>query len=256
MYQILQYIKFLLRSSNEHGVHSPFVFELVTKCFYDKKRYSEYQKIREYKEKLYQNNQVIEVTDFGAGSRVFKSNKRKISKIARTAGITKRRARLLFRICRYLNVKNTLELGTSLGIATAALASHKTNSVTSIEGCPETSGVAKNSLRSSGFDNIQIKTGEFSSILPDQTNQQYDLVYFDGNHSKEATLHYFNLLISSKHNNTLFLFDDIHWSREMNEAWETIKTNEEVSITIDTFYQGLVFFRKEHLEKEHFTMRL
>ena len=99
--QIKSYLNFLYHSKNEHGVHSPFVFNLVTKCFYDKKQYPEYAILKNYRKSLLQNKNTIEVTDFGAGSRVFKSNTRQIAKIAKTAGITPKRAELLFRITKY-----------------------------------------------------------------------------------------------------------------------------------------------------------
>src|SRR4051812_4985530 len=122
LFQIKSYLKFLWHSKNEHAVHSPFVFNLLTKCFYDKKSKPEYSILKNYRKALLQNKNFIEVTDFGAGSRVFKSNKRQISKIASTAGISPKRAELLFRVTNYFQPKNILEIGTSLGLATSALA--------------------------------------------------------------------------------------------------------------------------------------
>src|SRR5690606_20450589 len=101
MFQIKSYFKFLIKSTNAHGVHSPFVFDLVTKCFYDKTDYPQYSILNRYRQALLADSTTISVTDFGAGSRVFKSNSRKVSQIAKTAGITPARARLLFRIVQY-----------------------------------------------------------------------------------------------------------------------------------------------------------
>lgn len=42
LFRIKTYLKFLLRSTNQHGVHSPFVYTLITKCFYDKKKKHSY----------------------------------------------------------------------------------------------------------------------------------------------------------------------------------------------------------------------
>src|SRR6187402_2891781 len=114
LFQIKSYLQFLWHSKNEHAVHSPFVFNLLTKCFYDKKIKSEYNTLKKYRNNLLQNKNTIEVTDFGAGSRVFKSNKRQISQIARTAGISPKRAQLLFRIVNYFKPDSILEIGTSL----------------------------------------------------------------------------------------------------------------------------------------------
>ena len=122
LFQIKSYLKFLWNSKNEHGVHSPFVFNLLTKCFYDKKSKPEYLILKKYRKSLLDNKKFIDVTDFGAGSKVFKSNRRQISKIASTAGISAKRAELLFRVTDYFQPKNILEIGTSLGLATSAIA--------------------------------------------------------------------------------------------------------------------------------------
>ena len=123
MVQIIKsYLNFLWNSTNQHGVHSPFVFDLVTKCFYDKTNHPEYSILKNYRNSLLQNKNTIEVTDFGAGSRVFKSNTRAINQIAKNAGISPKRAELLFRMVRYFQPDSVLEIGTSLGLATSALA--------------------------------------------------------------------------------------------------------------------------------------
>lgn len=144
LFQIKSYLKFLWNSKNEHAVHSPFVFNLLTKCFYDKKRKPEYRILENYRKSLLKNKNFIEVTDFGAGSRVFKSNRRQISKIAQTAGISPKRAELLFRVTNYFQPENILEIGTSLGLATSALAlGNPKAKVITLEGCPNTAGIAK-----------------------------------------------------------------------------------------------------------------
>lgn len=262
LFQIKAYLKFLWNSKNEHGVHSPFVFNLVTKCFYDKKAKPEYSILKEYRKSLLANKNYIEVTDFGAGSRVFKSNKRKISKIAKTAGITPKRAELLYRIVNYFQPENILEIGTSLGLATSALSlGNPKASITTLEGCPQTLNQCQLQLQSRNFgtifNNVTCIDGEFSSYLTSHISHltNYDLIYFDGNHSKKATLEYFELLLPTITNETLWIFDDIHWSPDMEEAWEVIKKHPKVTVTIDTFQWGLVFFRYEQ-EKEHFTIRV
>lgn len=255
--QIKSYLKFLWNSSNEHGVHSPFVFSLVTKCFYDKKTKPEYKILKQYRNDLLQNKNTIEVTDFGAGSRVFKSNTRQISKIAQTAGITEKRAELLFRIVNYFQPESILEIGTSLGLATSALSlGNPKSKITTLEGCPETSGVAQKQFQKFKLNNIETVVTEFTAYLKNHqlSTVNYQLIYFDGNHSKKATLEYFDLLLPTITNDTVWIFDDIHWSDEMDETWETIKKHPKVKVTIDTFQWGVVFFRYEQ-EREDFVIR-
>ncbi|MFD2517962.1 O-methyltransferase [Salinimicrobium flavum] len=313
MHIIFAYIKFLLRSTNQHGVHSPFVFNLVTKCFYDKKEYPAYAILKQYRRALRKDKRIIKIKDFGAGSRTFRSDERRVSEIAKNAGISTKRARLLNRLVRYLKVDRALELGTSLGLGTSAMAAGNEVKITTIEGCLETAAIAKEQFDRFNFSGIEPKVGKFEAFLEDSgqraedinsksqiftrrspgeggpnsnfsttdnpqpttynrrtdgadlqsvpgkpnsiLNTQYSLLYIDGNHRKEATLRYFEKLLPTVHNDTVMIFDDIHWSAGMEEAWEEIKKHPSVTVTIDTFFWGLVFFRQEQ-EKEHFVIRV
>ncbi|MDN3677431.1 class I SAM-dependent methyltransferase [Flavobacterium paronense] len=252
------YLNFFWNSKNEHGVHSPFVFNLVTKCFYDKKSYAEYSILKSYKKTLLENHSTIEVTDFGAGSKVFKSNTRAINQIAKNAGISSKRAELLFRITKYFQPENILEIGTSLGLATSALSLGNSKAkITTLEGCDTTLAKAKKQFEEFGLANINSVATEFNSFLTScKLKTEYcQLIYFDGNHSKLATLNYFELLLPTVTNESVWIFDDIHWSHDMEEAWEIIKIHPKVTVTIDTFQWGLVFFRKEQ-PKEDFVIRV
>lgn len=253
-YQQKQYIQFLLKSTNQHGVHSPFVYDLVTNCFYDSKVYPEYKDLKDYRTALLANKNTLEITDLGSGSKVTNNTSRAISSIAQHSGTSFKRTKLLFRLSKYFQFQNILELGTSLGIATQAI--HLGNpeaQITSIEGCPNISNTAKSNL--SKNKNVKLLVGDFDSHIEKIEQNSFDFVFFDGNHNKEATLRYFEKLLPKTHNNTLFIFDDIYWSKDMTEAWETIKKHPKVSVTIDTFFWGFVFFRTEQV-KEDFVIRL
>ena len=301
MHLIFAYIKFLFRSTNQHGVHSPFVYNLVTKCFYDRKKYSSYKTISEYRKKILNSEKVIKVSDFGAGSKVFSSDERKVSALAKNVGISPKRAELLNRLVRYLNIDSALELGTSLGMGTAAMAAGNSVKITTLEGCPATAAVAEGMFEEFDLKNVDLRVGDFDAFLVDGgqrsdvsgqwslvsgqwswkkgntkfqipnsrdathdpilntqysiLNTHYSLLYIDGNHTKEATLRYFQKLLPYTHNDSVMIFDDIHWSAEMEEAWEEIKKHPAVTVTIDTFFWGFVFFRKEQ-EKQDFVIRV
>ncbi|MEQ6122758.1 class I SAM-dependent methyltransferase [Pseudotenacibaculum sp. MALMAid0570] len=255
--RIFSYINFLSKSKNQHGVHSPFVFNLITQCFYDKHTKPDYSILNNYRKDLLSNKKEISVSDFGAGSKIFSSNLRKIAKIAKHAGISKKRGELLFRIVQYFQPKNTLEVGTSLGLSTSAISiAKKDNTLITLEGCNQTAGVAKKMFHKYGLQNVKVITGNFNLTYPKAIkNEIFDFIYFDGNHTKEATLSYFYNCLNSIHNDSIVIFDDIHWSREMEEAWKEIKNHKKVTVTIDTFQWGIVFFRKEQV-KEHFIIRV
>jgi predicted O-methyltransferase YrrM len=257
-YQFKKYMQFLFGSTNKHGVHSPFVFDLITHCFNKKTPQNTIKIWRNYYVELSKNNKVIKVTDYGAGSRVFKGNKRIVSDILKKVSIAKKEAALLTRIVSYFNIENILEIGTSLGLGTLALAlGNKKAQISTLEGCPQTLAISKDKLQNYVTNNINFIEGEFSSTLPKVlVNKKFDLIYFDGNHQKDATIQYFEQCLQTIHNNSVFIFDDIYWSAAMTEAWEYIKNHQKVTLTIDTFHLGFVFFRKEQFQKEHFKIRM
>ncbi len=255
IFEAVSYLKFLWRSTNQHGVHSPFVFDLVTKCFYDGVQYPEYELLANHRKRLLADKNFISVADFGAGSRVFKSNERQISAIAKNAGINEKRARLLFRICRYFKPGVILELGTSVGLGTYPLfLGNPQAQLISVEGCTKTASIARKYL-----PEIDVVVSRFSSFLQNKPISKnldsWQLVYFDGNHQKQPTLDYFEALLPTVTEKTVWIFDDIHWSKAMQQAWEIIKNRPEVTVTIDTFDWGFVFFRTDQA-KEHFTIRV
>jgi predicted O-methyltransferase YrrM len=257
LYKVRAYLLFLLKSSNEHGVHSPFVYDLVTKCFYDETSKELRKKYKNYFNFLLGNHKTITIEDFGAGSKVFKNNLRVVSKMAQVTSLPKKNALLLMRLMKYFKINNVLELGSALGVASSSMAFSKPDSkIVTLEGCGNIANEAKSAFLKFELSNIEIVVGEFSKTLPSALKQKkYDLIYFDGNHTKEATLNYFHQSLDSIHNESLFIFDDIHWSQGMEEAWGEIKTHAKVKVTIDTFQWGFVFFRKEQV-KEHFVIRL
>jgi predicted O-methyltransferase YrrM len=256
-FKIISYLLFLIKSKNQHGVHSPFVYHLITNCFYGKTNDQHSTNFKAVKAYLLSNQNTIKVTDFGKGSKVFKSNIRKVSDIAKIAGITTKKALLLIRLIAYTQPKKILEIGTSVGLGTSAMAiASNTARITTLEGCANTAHTANLAFKKHLFNNIQFIIGNFNSTLPKALkNETFDIVYFDGNHKKEATLNYFNLCIKAAHNNSIFIFDDIYWNSDMLKAWEIIKQHPKVSVTINMYFWGIVFFRKEQL-KQHFTIRV
>ncbi|GAB5400459.1 MAG: class I SAM-dependent methyltransferase [Aureisphaera sp.] len=231
------------------------MFQLVTKCFNDSANYPAYAKIKKHRTALLKDDRQIEVQDFGAGSRVFKGTTRAVSKIAKNAGVSFKRQRLLHRLVNYFQIKEVLELGTSVGLGTYALGYGNYNvHIQTIEGCPNTANVAVEHFRNHGMENIVMHNETFDAFF--QHNKSiFDLVYIDGNHDKEHTLSYFYKLLERVHKDSILIFDDIYWSPEMTEAWNEIKGHEKVTVSIDTFQWGMVFFRTEQ-PKQHFTLRL
>jgi len=256
----LKYLTYYFTASNGkgHGIHSPFVFDLVIKVLNDKNKYEDYGRIESLRKELLQNVTVLTIEDFGAGSATGLTKQRSIQQIAGNSLKKPKYAKLLYRLVKYFQPLQVLELGTSLGITTSYLAAAKKDAqVLTMEGSTAIASVAEKNFQELQLNNIKIVTGNFDDTLKSAINQlpAVNFVFVDGNHRKEPTLNYFQQLLGKSTESTVFVFDDIHWSREMEEAWETIKQHPSVTLTIDLFFLGLVFFRKEQLEKEHFVIR-
>jgi len=265
-----RYLKFYRKASNGkgHGIHSPFVFDFVTRVLNDKRIFSSHNKIENLRNQLLHDNTMITVEDFGAGSAVHKSNQRTISAVAKNSASSARQGKLLFRIANHYQPDTIVELGTSVGISTAYLASANSNAkLVTLEGSSAIGDIAKKNFQKLELNNIRIVKGNFDETLPGVIAELSDtpgrsgersrtMIYIDGNHRKEPTLKYFNMIVPMLNDSSFVILDDIHWSRDMEEAWKEIKNDSRALLTIDLFFIGLVFFRKDFKIKQHFDIRI
>jgi predicted O-methyltransferase YrrM len=252
-YEAQKYIAYKLKARNEHSIHSPFVFKLYTEVIRNKENYYAFDEIRTIRKKLLRNTEMIDVTDLGAGSKTLKTA-RSIAQIAKVSVIREKYGELLFRLVNYFQPKNILELGTSLGLS--AFYMHKAApkaKLTTVEGCADTHKFAVSLLKETGTFLVNDSFDNFLSKSIEQ--QKFDFIYIDGNHTYEATINYFKILLDHIDNDSVMIFDDIYWSPGMTKAWEEIKKNSSVTISIDLYKFGLVFFRKENKQKEDFCLR-
>lgn len=254
----LKYIRYFLQSDTAHAVHSPFVFLFIQEVLHDKRAFYAFTAIEKRRQALLSGNQVIKITDMGAGSSLQKPPERRVSDVARSAAKSPKYGKLLFRLVNYFQPLIVVELGTSLGISAAYMASANTESqLFTLEGSDDIAQIASDTFKRLKLENIQIVKGNFDDTLAPVLLQipKLDLAFIDGNHRKEPTLRYFSQCLTKAHNNTILIFDDIHWTKDMEEAWEAIKANSAVTLTIDLFFLGLVFLKKEFQEKQHFVLR-
>ncbi len=259
MTRISGFFHYLIKRKGPHSIHSPFVFDFATKVIYDHKHHDAFDRILKARKSLLKNHNVIETVDFGAsaGNKAFVTYRIAVNKLAKKRMNPIKVCKLLFNTTRYFKPETILEFGTSTGISTIALATARPDSqLITIEGCASVASVAENLFNKMELKNIEIVIGNFDNVLAQTLEriEKLDLVFFDGNHHKLPTIDYFNQCLTKAHENTVFIFDDIHWSDEMEEAWETIISQPNVSLSIDLFKLGFVFFRK-NVEKQHFILK-
>ncbi|REJ81357.1 MAG: SAM-dependent methyltransferase [Bacteroidetes bacterium] len=250
-------LQYRLLSGSPNSVHSPFVFELYNTVIRDKTPFYFHLDVESLRSKMLLDNTVIDVRDFGTGGK--KNSRRKLSVryIASHFVQGKKYGALLSRLVNHFKPRGILELGTSLGITTLYMALPDKNAkLITLEGCPETANLAAKNFSRLGASNIELRVGEFGSTLEEACRdlKQLDFVLFDGNHRYESTMKYFHTCLNYVDEESVFVFDDIYWSPQMEKAWKEIKANEKISVSIDLYHMGLVFFRKG-IPKQDFVLK-
>lgn len=240
-------------------MHSPFVYDFIVSVLNRKDDGQHRERIEALRKALLHNEAVLQVQDLGAGSRTQgKAQQRKVKQVAARALKPKKYAALLQRIANRYKCRQVAELGTSLGITTAYLATaERVQAVHSFEGVEDIAAVAARNFQQLGITNVKLHTGNFDHTFPDflEHCEPIDLLYIDGNHRLEPTLRYFKQALPKLHAGSIVAFDDIHWSAEMEQAWQEVKQQEVVTLSIDLFFIGLVFLSKDFKVKQDFVVR-
>ncbi len=258
IFLLKQYFYYLLHAKGPHGIHSPFVFQFINEVLNDKRDYYFFEEIKMLRQEMYQNSKLLKVQDFGAGSHIQNTKERKVCDIAKTAGRNEKFGKLLFRMVNHFKPQTIVELGTSMGLATLYLAgTNPQNEVYTIEGSPEIAAQAHLHFEKLELKNIHQIVGNFDDILKETLQEigNVDLYFIDGNHRKQATIDYFEIAKPHLNENSIVIFDDIHWSQGMDQAWQHIKQDSFVTLSIDLFFVGIVFLKKDFKEKQDFILR-
>ena len=255
-----KYMRYWLHAENAkgHGVHSPFVFDFIKFVKNARVANDVVEPIEARRNELLKNNSIIAVEDFGAGSAVIKTNQRMVRKIADSSLKPKRFAQLLHRIALHYKPATIIELGTSFGITTSYLATGNPDAnIITLEGSRAIADIAEETFQRINLRNIRLVRGSFEHTLQNTLKDisYVDLAFVDGHHQREPTLSYFEQLLAKAHPGSIFIFDDIHWSEGMEQAWQQIIGHESVTLSIDLFFIGIVFFRDDFKIKQHFSLR-
>lgn len=255
IYRFLFYLKYLVISRSKYRIHSPFIYNYDTKVINDKRKFYAFDDIEYLRKQLLHNRTQIPVASFGAKTAAGKSNKKiSIARIIRHEGVSVNFGRLLFRTVQYFKPKTILELGCGLGISTAymAAADSKTK-IISIEGSEDRVNIARLNLKVLELNQVDIRQGAFMEQLPQALKdlESLDMVFIDGDHTEEASIKLFETILPYLHNNSLVIIHDIHWSAAMTRAWEHIIKMPEANVSIDLFFAGMIFLRRQQA-REHF----
>jgi predicted O-methyltransferase YrrM len=253
------YIRHRISVQSKYSLHSPFIYKFWAEILKDHNPYPGYQEIEGFRKELLKDARIIKRIDFGAGSEGSAPDTRsvKVRELARGSLVSVTKGQFLYRLVKANQPASILELGTSLGLSSLYMAeAAPTARIITLEGCPETAAIARFNFKKAGKNNITVLTGTFNEKLQEAIRliPKPDLVFFDGDHRKKPTLKYWEECLPQLHAGSVMVFDDIHWSGDMEEAWKLIIARPEVKVSIDLYHMGLIYFREE-LSKEDFVLR-
>lgn len=250
--------RYYYQARTRYDVHSPFLSPWVEAVLEDDREFyafDEAEIIRQYW--LHSGMSVDYSFDPGAGSRAGQGSQRQVKDMVKNSAVDQETGRRLFRMVNYHHPKTILELGTNLGLSSMYMqAACRSARLITIEGHPEVARFAAESFRRAKRPAPEIRTGLFSEELPIVLSEadQLDFVFIDGDHRYEPTLQYVKLLMPRLHERSVLVIGDIHWSSGMEAAWAELRQHPRVTISVDLFHMGVLFFRSEPQEKEHFTL--
>lgn len=256
IHSLKHYILYAYRSKTKYKIHSPFVFNFIRDVLEPSK--SSLPRLPDELLKYYTkyNKKIAIIMNAGEGSLVLNNKPVSVLSLISTIGIPRKYGKVLFRLSERYKCRNIIELGTSFGISTSYLAANKESKLQTIDANVQIQGIAKEAFQKLEVANTTFVNAEFNEVLEDLCSKtdEISLLFIDGDHNKAATIRYFNTCLPFVHENTIMVFDDIYWSQGMTEAWDHICKQKEVRLSIDLYRLGILFFRKEQKQKEHFTL--
>ena len=250
---VFEYIKYCWKSKGRHGIHSPFVYDLIDKGLRIRLDDDFRLKRKSIYTQLASSTSTLERIDLGVGSKRFPSTVA-VKSVFKSSSSKGKTADLLFRLARHFQPKRILELGSNLGIGTIHLAAGAPNAeLISVEGCPNTAEIARNTCKTMNCANVNIVTSDFSSFLSENTTH-FDLIFIDGHHDGNALIAYIAQLKPFLTEESVLILDDIRWSASMHKAWEELKKDPFFHLSIDLFRCGMLA-KRSHQQREHFMLR-
>lgn len=256
-YRIKAFLPFLIYSKTKHAAHSPFLYDFILSVFENSQKNLHLEKCFYEKKLLFQNHSEIEICDFGTGRINAHNYVTKVSLQAKRSLKSNREIRQIFNLVAKYKPKQIIELGTSFGITSMAMAfASEESSILSFEGCPNTAEYAKRNFQKYNLNQISVVLGNIDEVLSSSLSglNAFDMAVVDANHTYQNTLDYFFMLKSLRNSKSIIIFDDIHWSKEINNAWQKIKADEDITLTVETWNYGFVFFNSD-LSKQDFIIR-
>lgn len=256
LFPFYSFLVYWLKKEDKYSLQGPFISDLYRKLqIYLTDSGLNDLDLEEIRKQLLKDQEVLEIEDFGAGSKKLKKNRfRKTSKVTKYSTTGRKFSQVYQFFCSLTPAKHVLELGTCVGINTKYLEKVTKGDLYSMEGSESLWRKAQEKNKGKSTHYI---LGNIKEILPDHLRQKgkVDFILIDATHNYQGTLTYFNTLLPYLHHDSIMIIADIHWSAEMQKAWKEIIGCSSVSLSIDFYECGVLFFRRD-LTKTHYILSI
>ena len=251
-FHLRQWWSYYTKAKTFHQADSPFIYRFCDEVLESDSQESWFEKIEKVRKHLLKNKDRFVHTDFGAGpgAQGLQAPEPRIRDFIHRSAIRPKHGRILHRFTRFFKAKHILELGTAAGLSTAYLSSPDgPGQLITIEGDPLLAGLARQNFDALGIHPTLI-TGAFDQVLPGilNTNPVFDLIFIDGNHRGAALEYYVALLNKYLHpEHGVIILDDIHWSQDMADSWEKLRSDRQWNLSLDLYQFGLLIRNQDLL---------
>lgn len=252
------FLNFARQSTRIENIKDDLLQQFCLKIMQNIDYQEDFQLLESIRTDLLRNESELEIVEFGAGSSFGNKPYKRIKDIAKQQLSNPYQLQLLYHMIRYNDSKHIIELGASLGLSSLYLAKAAPKGmVNSFEGNPHFITFIKEQMHAQQVKNINLIPGNFDTTLIDfcKQKQRIDFAFIDGNHRSKPTIQYFEAILPHLHEKSIVVFDDIHWSKDMYQAWQTIQKHPKVQVSLDMYVMGIILFDQELFEKNHLKIR-
>ncbi len=257
---ILRYIRFRLSAGKAYSIHSPFVYKLYSDVFQNKNKLlpaDVKKKIASIRKELYQKNENLKLFQLGGKNRKVHEHST-AGKYIQSVSVSSTEGSLLYGLVQYFKPTNVIELGTGAGIGSMYMTSADENiPLYTIEGNADMYSIASDIFKKYRYFNIHIQHGTFDEALPSTLKRagSAQMVFIDGDHTSHGLFRYYNQIRPFLTKTSILILHDIYWSDDMQMAWKKMISLPDVTVSIDVFYFGILFFRSD-IAKQHFKLKI
>jgi predicted O-methyltransferase YrrM len=252
--RIQLFIQYLIKGRSKYYIHSPFVYDFCRFVLSRKPLQKDSDTINSIIKYYQSKKDILNLQEFGAARK--RDYAIKIGDYLNRTAITNKYGRLLHNLVAYYQVEHVIETGTALGISTSWMALSNPNcKISSIEGNKKLCDVSNEMFIRFSITNTQVYCGLVEDVLPELAKNMKckTLLFIDAHHTGAATMRYFAMIKSYVKDDTIVVFDDINYSAEMNDAWKNIICDERVTLSLNLYRIGVIFFNPS-LSKQAFSL--